>query len=191
MEEGLHRSQSARYAAAHGRLACPGCVRDLGVVAFLEHAGGNGCPLVGAESLQPVAQILVELSRFYPGEGIRGLERDREAEPLSCLRLGGAAALPVAKEIAAAHGEPGPDRAVLARPDAAAVNDQPGEHLLCGVERNILTGTVLLEIANEAGGVAVVQRANSVRITSKRSEQLGVGRILAAHHLQTNTPPTL
>ena len=71
------------------------------------------------------------------------------------------------------------------------MNDQPGEHLLRRVERDILTGTVVLEIANEARGVAVVQRADSMRITPKRLEQLAVRRILVAHHLQTNTPPTL
>lgn len=107
------------------------------------------------------------------------------------LRLDGAAPLPVAKEIAAAHGEPGPDRSVWGRPDSAAVNDQPGEHLLRRVERYILASTMLPEVANEAGGVAVVQRADSLGIASKRLEQLGVGRILAAHHLQTNTPPRL
>lgn len=110
---------------------------------------------------------------------------------MSGPRLDRAAPLPVAKQISAAHGEPGPDRAVRARPDAAAVNDQPGERLLRRVERGILSGTVLLEVANEVGGVAVVKRADSMRIAPERLEQLGVGRILAAHHLQTNTPPTL
>lgn len=191
MEEGLHRSQAARDPAAYGRLAGTGCAGDLGVVAFLEHAGGNGRPLVGAEELEPIGQSLAELSRLYPGERIRRLDRDRKTEPMSGLRLDGAAPLPVAKQIAAAHGEPGPDRSVRARPDSAAMNDQPGEHLVRRVERNILASTVLLEIANEAGGVAVVKRAGSMRITPKRVEQFGVVRILAAHHLQTNTPPTL
>jgi hypothetical protein len=57
------------------------------------------------------------------------------------------------------------------------MQDQPREHLLGRVERQILTGTLLFEIANEPQRVAVIENAGGFRIAAKRLEQLAVGRV--------------
>jgi hypothetical protein len=112
----------------------------------------------------------------------------RKAEPASCLRFNRSAPLPVAEDVPAAYSEPGPDRFVRAWTKSAATPNQPREHLVCRIEGNVLAGTVLLEVTHAAQRVPVIEHTDNLRIAPQQLKELAVALVLAAHHLQTNTP---
>ncbi len=61
------------------------------------------------------------------------------------------------------------------------MHDQPREHLLHHVERDLLTGAFLPEVANQAQRVAVVEHADRVRLTPQRLQQLGITPVGVSH----------
>lgn len=90
--------------------------------------------------------------------------------------------LPVAKHVAAGHGQPRPNRPVSAWAHPAAKYDQAREDLLRGVERNLLARTFVLEVADEPQRVAVVENSDHLGLASESLQKFLVAPVSLSHY---------